>query len=67
VETGNNYTKENTQEDVANMKAFVFNLVDTHLTKYFRIKQSINRHQVLTVTTVKNTELTYFLNSNVYL
>lgn len=54
-----NYTKENTQEDTANMKAFVFNLVDTHLTKYFRIKQSINRHQVLTVTTVKNTELVY--------
>ena len=52
METGNNYTKENTQEDAANMKAFVFNLVDTHLTKYFRIQQSINRHQVLTVTTV---------------
>lgn len=48
------------------MKAFVFNLVDTHLTKYFRIKQSINRHQVLTVTTVKNTELTYSYTMFIY-
>lgn len=51
--------KKTHRKILANMKAFVFNLVDTHLTKYFRIKQSINRHQVLTVTTVKNTELVY--------
>lgn len=55
-----NDTKENTHIRVLlTRKPFVFNLVDTHLTKYFRTKWSTNRHKVFTTTTVENIQSTY--------